>query len=74
MNKARSFEPLLRAEEVAQMLNIKVSTVYEWVRMDYIPHIRLGTGAKRPCVRFFAGAIQQWLREKKKDGRTTRVP
>ena len=28
------------------MLNVRVSTVYEWARMDYIPHIHLGTGRK----------------------------
>ena len=32
-------EPLLTADDVAQLLNVKPTTVYEWARMDYIPHI-----------------------------------
>ncbi len=39
-------EPLLTAEEVSQILSVSVSTVYEWARMDYIPHIHLGMGRK----------------------------
>jgi len=30
-------EALLKAEQVAELLNVRVSTVYDWVRMDYIP-------------------------------------
>lgn len=66
--------PLMRVEEVAELLNVEVSTVYEWARMDYIPSIRIGTGKSKPCVRFERGAIEQWLAAKKKPGRTTRVP
>jgi len=67
-------EPLLTAEQVSKMLNVKVSTIYEWARMDYIPHIRLGVGKKRPPVRFSPTAVQEWLESKSKQGRTTRVP
>jgi excisionase family DNA binding protein len=67
-------EALLKAEQVAELLNVRVSTVYEWVRMDYIPHIRLGTGAKKPCVRFSSTAIDEWLLEKGRKGRLVRVP
>jgi excisionase family DNA binding protein len=72
MNESRT--PLLKAEQVAEMLNVRVSTVYEWVRMDYIPHIRLGIGRKKPCVRFSPIAIDQWLLERDRKGRTFRVP
>ena len=67
-------EPLLKAEDIAKVLNVRVSTVYEWVRMDYIPHVRLGTGKKKPCVRFLRAAVEQWLQERAARGRTTRVP
>jgi len=67
-------EPLLTAEQVSKMLNVRVSTVYEWARMDYIPHIHLGTGRKKPLVRFSPTAVQEWLESKSKQGRTTRVP
>ena len=35
-------QPLLRAEDISKLLSVRTSTVYEWVRMEYIPHIRLG--------------------------------
>jgi len=67
-------EPLLTAEQVSKMLNVRVTTVYEWARMDYIPHIRLGVGRKKPLVRFSRIAVEEWLENKSKQGRTTRVP
>ena len=66
--------PLLRADDVADLLSVRTSTIYEWVRMDYIPHIRLGTGKKKPCVRFDLDEIKRWLDERKVQGRTSRVP
>ena len=65
---------LLRVEEVADLLNVRASTVYEWARMNYIPHVRLGVGSKKPCIRFDAEEISRWLTEKKTAGRMTRVP
>jgi len=67
-------EPLLTAEQVSKILNVRVSTVYEWARMEYIPHIHLGVGRKKPLVRFSRAAVEQWLERKSKPGRTTRVP
>ena len=65
---------LLRVEEVADLLNVRVSTVYEWARMNYIPHVRLGVGDKKPCIRFDTEEISRWLSEKKTAGRMRRVP
>ena len=56
------------------MLSVRASTIYEWVRMDYIPCIRLGTGKSKPCVRFDPQEISEWLTARKKEGRTTRLP
>ena len=67
-------QPLLRADDVSKLLSVQTSTVYEWVRMDYIPHIRLGTGKKKPCVRFDLDEIKRWLAERKAQGRTNRIP
>jgi len=69
-----SQEPLLTAEQIARILNVQRSTVYDWVQMDYIPHIRLGTGKKRPLVRFSASKVEEWLKEKEVEGRSKRVP
>ena len=67
-------EPLLRVEDIAELLNVQPSTVYEWVRMDYIPHIRIGVGKKKPLVRFERSAIIRWLEERRREGRLQRVP
>ena len=67
-------EPLLKVEQIAQMLNVEISTVYQWAQMGYIPCIRLGTGKKKPLVRFSQFRVQEWLKEREVDGRTKRVP
>ena len=67
-------EPLLTAAQLAPKLAVKTSTLYEWVRMGYIPCIRLGTGKKKPLVRFSQFRVQEWLKQKEVDGSTKRVP
>ena len=74
MTRQRPRQGLLTAGQLAEMLSVEKSTIYEWARMGYIPHIRLGTGKKKPCVRFSREAIRQWLEEKEKEGRGTRIP
>jgi len=70
----QQMEPLLTAEQLSKILNVRVSTVYEWARMGYIPHLRLGVGTKRPLVRFSRTAVEEWLENRSKQGRTTRIP
>ena len=67
-------EPLQTAQEIAALLNVRPSTVYEWARMDYIPSIRLGTGRHKACLRFRWSAVESWIQEKENHGRTTRLP
>ena len=69
-----SYTQLLRADQVAEILNVQTSTVYEWARMSYIPHVRIGIGEKKPCIRFSRNAVEAWLKEKEKQGRTSRIP
>lgn len=45
-------EPLLTAEQVARLLNVKTSTVYDGVARGRIPAVRLWEGRKRPLLRF----------------------
>ena len=66
--------PLLTAKDVADLLNVKRSTVYEWARMDYIPCLQLGTGNRKPCLRFDRSEVDKWLAAKKTSGRTSRIP
>ncbi len=52
-----SLEPLLTAKEVAPLLGVGVSTVYEWQRKGLVPYIRLpGHG-----IRFRASDLQVWI-------------
>ena len=66
--------PLLTVAQVAELLNVKPSTVYEWARMRYVPSIQLGTGNRKPCVRFDPEEIENWIEARKKGGRATRLP
>ncbi len=51
-------EPLMRAEEVAELLAIKTSTVYELSRRrrDPLPYMRIGRSK-----RFSRRAVAQWV-------------
>lgn len=53
------FENLITAKEVAEMLGIHHKTVYEWVRENRIPFVRIGR-----CVRFRPHELAEWLRKK----------
>ncbi len=55
-------------KQLSATLQIAESTIYEWVHLGYIPHIRLGR-----CVRFNLAEVQTWLQEHTKPGRTRRV-
>jgi excisionase family DNA binding protein len=52
--------PLLRAEEVAELLAVRPSTVYELSRRprDPLPSIRIGRSK-----RFERGAVARWVAE-----------
>ena len=63
-----SFERLLTAKEVAPLLGVGVSTVYEWQRKGLIPYIRLpGHG-----VRFRASDLQAWIESRLVPGQNSR--
>jgi excisionase family DNA binding protein len=49
---------LLRVEDVAEILDMRVDRVYRLVREDAIPHIRFGRS-----VKFRAESIEEWLGE-----------
>lgn len=58
---------LLTTDQLAQHLNIKESTIYNWTHIGYIPHIKLGR-----LVRFDMDRVAKWLRNKSVRGRTRR--
>lgn len=50
---------LMKAQEVADILQVKPSTVYTWVRQGRVPHIRVGR-----LIRFVAEQIEEFLSRK----------
>jgi len=51
---------LLTVDEVAKVLSVKKSTLYQWVHLRLIPHIKVGR-----FVRFKEEEIERWLKERK---------
>jgi excisionase family DNA binding protein len=49
---------LLTAEEVAQLIGMRVDYVYALARREEIPHLKFGR-----TLRFRAESVQEWLRE-----------
>lgn len=49
-------EKLLTIDELAKVLSVKKSTIYQWVHLGLIPHIKVGR-----LLRFKEGSIQKWL-------------
>ena len=52
---------LLTPEQVAEMLQVKVSTLYSWTHQRKIPHLKVGR-----LVRFSRKDLEQWLQTKHK--------
>ena len=49
-------EPLLNADEAAQLLHVPRSTLYELVRSRHLPHVRVGRG-----LRFCRHDLAEWV-------------
>ena len=60
-------ENLLTPHEIADVLGVAVSTIYQWTHEEYIPHVKLGR-----FVRFRVSEVQKWLDRKSLSGRLTR--
>jgi excisionase family DNA binding protein len=58
---------LLTVEEVADWLQVKPRTIYQWVHEGYIPVLKLGS-----LVRFDQASVANWLKKRQADGRTNR--
>jgi len=57
-------EPLVRAAEVAKLLNVQIATVYDLARRGVLPHVRVRDGGSRPLVRFHLDTIEKFLRDR----------
>lgn len=56
--------PLLKAEQVARLLNVKTPTVYAWAQAGKLPSVRLGT-----AVRFDYQTVREVMQHGLKGGK-----
>ncbi len=57
----------LSPAEVAELLGVKKSTVYQWTHQGFIPHVKLGR-----LVRFREAEIMAWVEKRSIVGRNTK--
>ena len=57
-------EKLLRAEQVAEVLNLRRSTVYSLAHRGLLPCVRLAQGEQRALIRFRPADIQRLIDER----------
>jgi excisionase family DNA binding protein len=50
-------QPLLTADEAAELLHVPRSTVYELVRSRGLPHVRIGERG----MRFTRSGLEEWV-------------
>ncbi len=60
-------ERLFTVEDLAQRLQVKPRTIYQWVHERYIPVVKLGV-----LVRFNPASVNEWLRTREVPGRASR--
>ena len=49
-------ERLLTAKQVSELIEVRPSTVYQWVHVGLIPYVKLGK-----CVRFKKDELFRWI-------------
>ncbi len=57
-------EPLLLAQDVAKLLNIRPATVYALVERGVLPHVRIAQGKRRSLLRFRVEDITRFIQER----------
>ena len=60
-------ESLLTPQQLADKLGVKISTVYHWSHIGYIPTVKLGN-----LIRFRWSSVNRWLEKKESKGRQNR--
>lgn len=55
---------LLTPQQIADMLGVKLSTIYQWTHTGFIPHVKLGR-----LVRFREKTVMEWVEKKQTAGR-----
>lgn len=49
-------ERLMTAKQVSELIEVRPSTVYQWVRLGLIPYVKIGK-----CVRFRKNELFRWI-------------
>lgn len=57
-------DSLLTAKDLSRKLKISKATIYRWVNLGYIPHLKLG-GA----LRFNEKSVMKWMEKRESAGR-----
>jgi len=60
-------EKLLTPQEIADILGVQPSTIYQWTHQGYIPHVKIGK-----FVRFKEKDVERWVEKKTSNGRVTK--
>ena len=58
---------LLNVQEIAELIGVKPSTIYQWTSQGFIPYVKIGK-----LVRFNVDTVMNWLSEKESKGRKNR--
>jgi len=58
---------LLTPQQIADILGVQKSTIYQWTHQGYIPHVKLGK-----LVRFREKAVMEWIEKRSQAGRPAR--
>jgi excisionase family DNA binding protein len=57
-------QKLLTVEEIADYLQVKPSTIYQWTHQGFIPHVKLGNR-----IRFRLSQVDRWIEKRASNGR-----
>jgi PTS system nitrogen regulatory IIA component len=60
--KSRALQRLMTVDEVADYLQVRPSTIYQWTHQGFIPHVKLGN-----LVRFRLSQVDKWVERKEVD-------
>ena len=58
---------LMTPHQIAEMLQVRPSTIYQWVHQGFIPHVKL-----RRLLRFRECDVMAWVEKRAKRGRVSR--
>ena len=59
--------PLLKATDVAKMLNVTVRTLHLWVKEQHIPAYNFGNDQKA-AWRFDSDELKEWIESRRSEG------